>query len=591
MKRLLCSLITIFLILSLWVAPTVQAEDYEYRTWLQSDPRWGGISFSSTDTISKTGCALTSIAKLLVHSGAAPADTNLFNPGIYCEWLKANGGFYLDTGWIIWSTAAEYSSDFSYHGAVTLDADASQASKTATIASYVNDGYVVVVQVKNGGHYVAVDKVANGTVYIMDSAATGYTDLFSYSNSGVTKLQIYKGPHNGSGQIGGADPSYFDTTIDPISNKYTITSDNGINLRSGIGTSYDVLTAIPYNATITVTEIKDGWGKTTYNGKTGWCTLDYAKAAPASVRGVQVTPPTKTSYLIGDALNPSGMVVTVLYTDGTQKVITSGYTVSGLPAQSVGSQDVYITYQGKSAKFTVNITKKEIVYQPGSYVITSDDGVNLRASATTDSSILSAIPINTRVVVTLIKENWGKITYQGKDGWICLDYAELVEQEASVVELRFVMKTPCILTGTQLTTSDFEVLLVFSDGSVAPAEDYEITIGEPVAGLVQITATTKGFSSSAQVKVFDSVPLGDCDFDGTVSAQDALSLLKVVVGKEILPFYRDAADVNRDQSVSSMDALLILQKVVGKITQFPDQSASESPTPEQGEKGPMEPVA
>ncbi|MBR6548714.1 MAG: SH3 domain-containing protein [Clostridia bacterium] len=569
MKRLLCSLIAICLILSLWVAPVAQADDYEYRTWLQSDSRWGSISFSSTDTISKTGCALTSIAKLLVHSGAAPADTNLFNPGIYCEWLKANGGFYLDTGWIIWSTAANYSPDFSYHGAVTFDTNASQASKTATIASYINDGYVVVVQVKNGGHYVAVDKVENGRVYIMDSAANGPKELFGYANSGVTKLQIYKGPHNGTGNIGGTNPSYFDTTIDPISHKYTITSDNGVNLRAGIGTSYDILTAIPYNATITVTEIKNGWGKTTYDGETGWCTLDYAKAATPSVRGLQVTPPTKTDYLIGETLAPAGMKVTVLYSDGTSKVITSGYTVSGLPAQAVGTQDVYVTYQGKSAKFTVSVTKKEVVYQIGTYVITSSDGLNLRAAATTDSSVLTAIETNTRVTVTLVQGNWGKITYDGKTGWICLDYTKLVEQAATPTEIRLTPKKACILTDTTLTAKDFTALLVYSDGSTEPLTEFTLTLGDVKDGMIIATATNGTLSASADIKVFDSIPMGDCDFDGKVAAQDALSVLKQVVGKEMTGFYKEAADVNGDGQISASDALMILQKVVGKIPAFP----------------------
>lgn len=61
---------------------------------------------------------------------------------------------------------------------------------------------------------------------------------------------------------------------------YKITASSGVNLRSGAGTSYAKLTAIPKNTIIVVTNFKvysnSYWGKVTYNGKTGWICLNYA---------------------------------------------------------------------------------------------------------------------------------------------------------------------------------------------------------------------------------------------------------------------------------------------------------------------------
>ena len=56
---------------------------------------------------------------------------------------------------------------------------------------------------------------------------------------------------------------------------YKINVSEGVNLRSGPGTNYSKLTAIPYNKTVSVKEEKNGWGKTTYNGCTGWFALQY----------------------------------------------------------------------------------------------------------------------------------------------------------------------------------------------------------------------------------------------------------------------------------------------------------------------------
>lgn len=63
--------------------------------------------------------------------------------------------------------------------------------------------------------------------------------------------------------------------------------------------------------------------------------------------------------------------------------------------------------------------------------------------------------------------------------------------------------------------------------------------------------------------------LGDLDGNGNITADDALAVLKHVVGSEVLgdsgkPF----ADVNGDGSVTADDALDILKMVVGLITEF-----------------------
>ena len=61
---------------------------------------------------------------------------------------------------------------------------------------------------------------------------------------------------------------------------YKITAASGVNVRSGAGTSYAKLTAIPKNKIVVVTDFKvysdSYWGKVTYNGKTGWICLNYA---------------------------------------------------------------------------------------------------------------------------------------------------------------------------------------------------------------------------------------------------------------------------------------------------------------------------
>ena len=61
------------------------------------------------------------------------------------------------------------------------------------------------------------------------------------------------------------------------SNQYKITASVSLNIRTGRGTSYKKLGAIPYGAIVTVTDISSGWGKVTYNGITGYASMTYMK--------------------------------------------------------------------------------------------------------------------------------------------------------------------------------------------------------------------------------------------------------------------------------------------------------------------------
>ena len=54
-----------------------------------------------------------------------------------------------------------------------------------------------------------------------------------------------------------------------------VTADPSLRLRSGAGTGYTTLAHIPYGTELTITKESNNWGQTTYNGKSGWVSLDY----------------------------------------------------------------------------------------------------------------------------------------------------------------------------------------------------------------------------------------------------------------------------------------------------------------------------
>jgi len=72
--------------------------------------------------------------------------------------------------------------------------------------------------------------------------------------------------------------------------------------------------------------------------------------------------------------------------------------------------------------------------------------------------------------------------------------------------------------------------------------------------------------------------IGDVSGDGTVTAYDAMMVLKYVVG--LITFtdtQKDLADVSKNGTISPYDAALILQYVIGLIPSFPETSEANAP--------------
>ena len=75
---------------------------------------------------------------------------------------------------------------------------------------------------------------------------------------------------------------------------------------------------------------------------------------------IQLTPPTKTEYFEKEKLDLTGLVLKAVDSEGNEKTITTGYTVSGYDAKTLGKQTVTVTYRGTTATFEVNVIPKEI---------------------------------------------------------------------------------------------------------------------------------------------------------------------------------------------------------------------------------------
>ena len=135
-----------------------------------------------------------------------------------------------------------------------------------------------------------------------------------------------------------------------------------LNLRENASTSSSVLTTIPNDAIIQITEFNSAytWGKTQYNGISGWVSLEYVFYLTTNIKSIYIeTPPDKTTYFTDDKFSTEGLAVYAQFIDGTTAEI-SGYTCSGYNMSKAGSYTVKVSYESFSTSFKITVEKKRI---------------------------------------------------------------------------------------------------------------------------------------------------------------------------------------------------------------------------------------
>jgi len=157
-------------------------------------------------------------------------------------------------------------------------------------------------------------------------------------------------------------------TVEPIATELTIVSlPNQTVYYQGkaLDTTGLVLKAVMDNGeTRTVTE---GYTISGYDASIGGfqtVTVTYAGATVTFqvevkvlyVTGIAVSRlPDQVEYWEGEALDVSGLVLTTQWTDGVERLISTGYTVSGYNPAAPGEQTITVTYEKVSTTFTVTV--------------------------------------------------------------------------------------------------------------------------------------------------------------------------------------------------------------------------------------------
>ncbi len=357
--------------------------------------------------------------------------------------------------------------------------------------------------------------------------------------------------------------------------KWRITSKNGVNLREGPGLGYKSLAVLDldteFNVTATVEADEHIWGKTTYNKKNGWVALTYAERVSeqefeaAVLTGIYIkSKPDKTLYNEGDMLSLEGIEVCAKYSDGTEKTVTD-FTVDGYEPNA-GDYDITVTYMEKTAKFTVRVTAKQLkkieitsppiktIYRQGEELDTN----GMTVEAVYDNESREEI---TDYKISGFDSKAGtktvEVEYKGfKDYFIAM---VTEKRMTDLVITKLPDKTEYVL-GQELNLSGMIVYAYFDNGSKSQVTAYSFDGFNPqIEGNQTISIGYNGFHDEFEVTVSEpdmSELPGDLNDDGIRDVFDLILLNRFIFeGREEFPAARvSLADVNGDGKYDVKDA-------------------------------------
>jgi hypothetical protein len=239
----------------------------------------------------------------------------------------------------------------------------------------------------------------------------------------------------------------------------------------------------------------------TVDGKTAQFTVTVnAVGAPTLSSIVVTTPPTKTTYDIGDHLDLAGLVLTGTYSDGNTKVETvTTADVNGYDKNTVGGQELTVTVNGKTAQFSVTVNADPI-----------DDIADSLANAQGGATAANPVPL--AVSVNLANGGWEKILSAiGNTGkYVALDLSA------------------CSMTGTEFNPgignagADKVAVLTLPDA----AKSIKAGTSYPT-----YNATFKDFTALESISGAGVETIGNYAFDGCTSLKTVSFSTAITIGE------------------------------------------------------------
>ncbi|MFS0861688.1 SH3 domain-containing protein [Fredinandcohnia sp. 179-A 10B2 NHS] len=302
------------------------------------------------------------------------------------------------------------------------NARAEQTAIINTTVLNVREGpglsYAKVAQVKQGEKYTIIEKKNDWVKLQLSSGKTGWVA------SWLIKEESTKTPTTNNGTS-----SIVVSTVD------------GLRLRSGPGTSFQVIGSLNKGNEATFIESSESWTKVSLNGHIGWVSSQYitskqaagkpntgstkktgkVSASVLNVRGE----PNLQGRIVGKLLN--GAKVTIVSERENWLEITFGEGTAWV------SRDFISNISGEQTTETTPVTPAPTNPNPqvkGKKAIVTASSLNVRDSGSLSGKIIGSLKKDNVVTIEQEVNNWSQIILSnGSKGWVASWYLEIQEDK------------------------------------------------------------------------------------------------------------------------------------------------------------------
>ena len=293
----------------------------------------------------------------------------------------------------------------------------------------------------------------------------------------------------------------------------------------------------------------------------------------AGVSGLTVTAPDKTTYAQGEALDLTGLAVTMIDTlGGSYPVKVDADMISGYDPNTLGEQTVTITYEGKAAAFTVTVLSAEQIerQQAIDSVTRAIDAIG-EITADDLKDKISVIR-QAKEAMDALKEAYGdNIENEVPNAATLADALTVYDEEYQRALNSVKEKINAIGEVTRDNFRDKLSLIEAAESALAGLTD---TFGASAAESIAEQTEALAGAREEYDRLYErfGFPYGDVDGSGKIDATDALAVLQHSVKLTTLSGDAfQAADVDGNGKIDATDALTILQYSVKLIPDFPVQ--------------------
>lgn len=199
------------------------------------------------------------------------------------------------------------------------------------------------------------------------------------------------------------------------------------------------------------------------------------------------------------------------------------------------------------------------VFTEGKYIVSAAT-LKIRENPNTHAPSIASVPCDEKITVTQIKDNWGKVEYNGKTGWICLTYTQKLSDVSgnsslSVVSLsadKQAVFSESTVTWTAKAQGGaegkcFYAFYIYKDnvkiysGTFSTANTVSFTPDSKGSYKASVTVTdaennTAELFSNEIICVGEEIQVihGDTDGDGKITVKDTVFLLRTTAAMKNL---------------------------------------------------------